>query len=265
MDTQMKGKKVLVTGATQGIGKGIAEAFIKEGAKVIINSKTPAKVEATAAELREKYSGAQVTGIAADLGKAEEADRLYDAAISDGPLDVLINNVGIFAVIPFEQITEEQWFEIFNVNIMSGVRLCRRALPNMLKRDAGSIVFIASEAAFRPNKDLIHYCATKGAQINLARGLAELTRGTRVTVNSVSPVTTWTEGVEGYLMSLAKRDGISLEEAKVNYFRQGNDSPSLLQRFLTVEEIAGAVVFAASNAAMNGVNILADAGVLRTI
>lgn len=265
METGLKGKKVLVTGSTMGIGKGIAEGFIKEGTRVIINGRTSPKVQDTVAEFRAKYPGADISGIAADLTKLEEANRLYDEATKTGPLDVLVNNVGIFPVVPFEEITDEQWFHVFDVNIMSCVRLCRRALPDMLKANSGHIILISSEAAYRPNKDLIHYCMTKAAQINLARGMAELTRGTKVTVNSVLPVTTWTEGIEEYLTSLAKRDGISLEQAKINYFKTGNDSPSLLQRFLTVEEIASATIFAASNPAVNGGAILADSGVLRTI
>ncbi len=265
MDTKLKGKKVLVTGSTSGLGYGIAEAFIQEGAKVIINSDTEKNVKAAVKRLQDKYPQASVKGITADLTKLEDANRLYDQCVADGKLDILVNNVGIFPVVPFEQIDDEQWFHIFNVNVMSNVRLCRRALPDMLKANSGKIILISSEAGFRPNKDLIHYCMTKAAQLNLARGMAELTRGTRVTVNSVLPVTTWTEGIEKYLTSIAKRDGVSLEQAKINYFKSGNDSPSLLQRFLTVQEVAHTVIFAASNDGVNGSSIDIDAGVTRVI
>jgi NAD(P)-dependent dehydrogenase (short-subunit alcohol dehydrogenase family) len=135
----------------------------------------------------------------------------------------------------------------------------------MLEANAGKIILISSEAGFRPNKDLIHYCMTKAAQLNLARGMAELTRGTRVTVNSVLPVTTWTEGIEKYLTSIAERDHVSLDQAKINYFKSGNDAPSLLQRFLTVEEVAKAVLFAAFDDGVNGASIAIDAGVTRVI
>jgi NAD(P)-dependent dehydrogenase (short-subunit alcohol dehydrogenase family) len=261
----LKGKKVLVTGSTSGLGFGIAEAFIQEGAKVIINSDHEHNVKAAVKKLQDKYPQASIRGITADLTKLEDANRLYDEAVKDGKLDVLVNNVGIFPVVPFERIDDEQWFHIFNVNVMSNVRLCRRALPDMLKANSGKIILISSEAGFRPNKDLIHYCMTKAAQLNLARGMAELTRGTKVTVNSVLPVTTWTEGIEKYLTSIAKRDGVSLEQAKINYFKSGNDSPSLLQRFLTVEEVAHTVIFAASNDGVNGSSIDIDAGVTRVI
>jgi NAD(P)-dependent dehydrogenase (short-subunit alcohol dehydrogenase family) len=265
MDTGLKGKKVLVTGSTSGLGYGIAEAFIQEGSKVIINSGTEKNVKAAVKRLQDKYKGAEVRGITADLTKLADADRLYDDATRDGKLDVLVNNVGIFPVVPFAEITDEQWFHIFDVNVMSNVRLCRRALPDMLKANSGKIVLISSEAGFRPNKDLIHYCMTKAAQLNLARGMAELTRGTKVTVNSVLPVTTWTEGIEKYLTSIAQRDNVTLEQAKINYFKSGNDSPSLLQRFLTVEEVAKTVIFAAYNDGINGSSIAIDAGVTRVI
>ena len=265
MDTKLKGKKVLVTGSTSGLGYGIAEAFIQEGAAVIINSDHEKNVKAAVKRLQDKYPNANIKGITADLTKLEDANRLYDEAVKDGKLDILVNNVGIFPVVPFAEITDEQWFHIFDVNVMSNVRLCRRALPDMLKANSGKIILISSEAGFRPNKDLIHYCMTKAAQLNLARGMAELTRGTKVTVNSVLPVTTWTEGIEKYLTSIAKRDGVSLEQAKINYFKSGNDSPSLLQRFLTVEEVAKTVIFAASNDGVNGASIAIDAGVTRVI
>ncbi len=265
MDTGLKGKKVLVTGSTSGLGYGIADLFLAEGARVIVNSDKEKNVAAAVARLKAKYPKGEVKGITADLTKLADANRLYDEATKDGKLDIMVNNVGIFPVVPFEQIDDEQWFHIFDVNIMTTVRLCRRALPDMLKANSGKIILISSEAGFRPNKDLIHYCMTKAAQLNLARGMAELTRGTRVTVNSVLPVTTWTEGIEKYLKSIAERDHVSLEQAKINYFKSGNDAPSLLQRFLTVEEIAKAVLFAAFDDGVNGASIAVDAGVTRVI
>ncbi len=265
METGLKGKKVLVTGSTSGLGFGIADMFLGEGARVIVNSDKEKNVSAAVARLKAKYPKADVKGITADLTKLADANRLYDEATKDGRIDIMVNNVGIFPVVPFEQITDDQWFHIFDVNIMTSVRLCRRALPDMLKANSGKIILISSEAGFRPNKDLIHYCMTKAAQLNLARGMAELTRGTRVTVNSVLPVTTWTEGIEKYLTSIAERDHVSLEQAKINYFKSGNDAPSLLQRFLTVEEVAKAVLFAAFDDGVNGASIAIDAGVTRVI
>lgn len=265
MDTGLKGKKVLVTGSTAGLGKGIAEAFAKEGSKVIINSRSKDKVNSVVIELQEKYKDAVITGIAADLCKAEDANLLYEEATKDGKLDILVNNVGVSPFVPFQDITDEQWFDIFNSNVMSMVRLCRRALPDMLKANSGKIINISSEAGYRPNGDLVHYSTTKSAILGLSRAMAELTKGTRVTVNSVLPVTTWTPGVEKYLQSLADRDGVTLEAAKINYFKTGNDSPSLLQRFLTVEEVANTVLFAAYNDGVNGNSILIDAGVIRHI
>jgi NAD(P)-dependent dehydrogenase (short-subunit alcohol dehydrogenase family) len=154
---------------------------------------------------------------------------------------------------------------ILNVNLMSMVRLCRKALPDMLKYNSGKIINISSEAAFRPNGDMVHYSTTKTAIIGFSRALAELTKGSKVTVNSVLPVTTWTPGIEIYLQDLADRDGIDLEAQKRKYFESGNDSTSLLQRFLTVDEVAKTVIFAACNDGINGNSILIDAGVIRHI
>ncbi|UKS24503.1 SDR family oxidoreductase [Paenibacillus sp. HWE-109] len=265
MDTGLKGKKVLVTGSTTGIGKGIVEAFAQEGADVILNGSVEERVNKAVIDLQAKYKDVKISGIAANLAIPEEADRLYDEASEDGQLDLLVNNLGIFPVKPFAEITDDDWYHIWNVNVMSTVRLCRRALPDMLRANSGKIININSEAGFRPNGDLVHYSTTKSALLGLSRAMAELTKGSKVTVNSVLPVTTWTPGIETYLQGYAERGGISLEQAKINYFKEGNDSTSLLQRFLTVEEVAKTVIFAACNDGVNGNSILIDAGVIRHI
>jgi len=265
MDTGLRGKKVMITGSTSGIGRGIAEAFAREGARVVVNGSSAERVERAVAELKAQFPEAAVSGVAADLSLAKEAERLYGEAVRDGPLDILVNNVGIYPVKRFEEITDDDWFEIWNMNVMSTVRLCRRALPDMLRANSGKIININSEAGLRPNGDLVHYSATKSALLGFSRAIAELTKGSRVTVNSVLPVTTWTPGIENYLRSLAERKGIDLEQAKIDYFRSGNDSTSLLQRFLTVEEVAKTVIFAACNDGVNGNSILIDAGVIRHI
>lgn len=265
MDTQMKGKRVLVTGSTAGIGKGIAALFAAEGAEVFVNGRGGDTAGAVARELGRQYPDTRITGVAADLGGLEGAEALYDACTKDGPLDVLVNNVGIYAAIPFEQITDEEWYHIFNVNIMSTVRLCRRALPDMLRRDSGKIINISSESAMRPRGDMTHYSATKSCMVGLTRALAETTKGTRVRVNSVLPAVTWTEGVDTLVHELARTKDIPVEQAKKEYFVVGNDTTTLIDRFLTVEEVAMAVLMTACNDGMSGSAVLIDGGVIRHI
>ncbi len=263
MDLRLKGKKVLVTGSTSGIGKGIAEEFLKEEATVVINSCFMDEVEKTVSELSLKYSG--VTGSVADLTSIDDCKRLVDEADDGKGIDILINNLGIYPVVPFEESTDEDWYRYWEMNVMAAMRLCRLVLPKMLKRNSGDIVNISSEAGLRPNGDLVPYSTTKAAIIGMSRALAELTKGTNVTVNSVCPVTTWTDGVAAYMESLANQNNISVEEQKEEYFKTGNDSDSLLQRFLDVEEVARSVVNTAANPGINGNTVLIDAGVIRHI
>lgn len=265
MDLGLKDKKVLVTGSTSGVGKGIAEAFIQEGARVIITSYLEKEVTDTVKAFKEKYKDALIEGVVGDLSKLEEANKLYDEVTKDGSLDILVNNLGIYPVKAFEDITDEEWYNIFNFNVMTMVRLCRKTLPDMLKANSGKIINISSEAGLRPNKDLVHYSTTKAAILGLTRGMAETTKGSKVTVNSVLPVTTWTEGIAKYFEELAKKNGNSIEQEKINYFQNGNDKDSLLQRFVTVEEVAKTVLFAAANDGVNGNSILIDAGVIKHI
>ena len=198
MELDLKGKRVLVTGSAQGIGRATAASFLAEGAEVVINGLTEAEVAAALADLEPK---GKVSGLAADLGTAEGAGALLDFA---GTPDVLVNNVGIFSVKPFAEITDADWLHYLNINLLSAVRMTRAILPAMLARGSGAIVNLASEAGVKPLPQMIHYSVTKTAMIGLTRGLAELTKGTGVTVNAVLPGPTWTEGVEAYFHGLAR-------------------------------------------------------------
>lgn len=263
METGLKGKKVLVTGSTLGIGKAIAEAFIKEQSKVIIHGRHEEKIQTVVDEFRKKYPEAEICGVAADVGTTEGANMLYDTVTKDGPLDILINNVGVYGTIPFTEISDEKWFDTFNINIMSIVRLCRRALPDMLKRNSGKIINIGSDSAIRVNPDMTHYSTTKGANMTLTRCLAEMTKGTNVRVNSVLPAATMTDGLLRYMQKIADDSHMTLEEANKEYFTHGTDSTSLIQRFLKPEEVAMTVIFAAANDGISGNNILIDAGTIK--
>jgi NAD(P)-dependent dehydrogenase (short-subunit alcohol dehydrogenase family) len=207
--------------------------------------------------------GGSVRGIAADVSTAAGCKALV-TALSD--VDILINNAGIFEPKDFFEIPDEDWARFFDVNVMSGVRLSRAYLQGMIKRNWGRIVFISSESALNIPTEMIHYGMTKTAQLAIARGLAQLTRGTGVTVNSVLPGPTMSEGVETFVKDLAKQNGQSVDEAAANFVKQHRPT-SLLQRFASVEEIANMVVYVASKeaSATNGAALRAEGGIVNTI
>jgi NAD(P)-dependent dehydrogenase (short-subunit alcohol dehydrogenase family) len=263
MNIDLSGKTALVTGSTAGIGYAIAKGLAASGANVVLNGRSQAKVDAAVAKLAEAVVGAKVRGIAADVSTAAGCKALV-AALPEA--DVLINNAGIFEPKDFFEIPDEDWARIFEVNVMSGVRLSRAYMQGMLKRNWGRIVFISSESGLNIPKEMIHYGVTKTAQIALARGLAELTRGTAVTVNSVLPGPTLSEGVETFVKSLAKQNGQSEAEAAANFVKQHRPT-SLLQRFASVDEIANMVVYVASKeaSATNGAALRAEGGIVNSL
>jgi NAD(P)-dependent dehydrogenase (short-subunit alcohol dehydrogenase family) len=263
MKIDLSGKTALVTGSTSGIGNAIARGLAAAGAAVMVNGRTQAKVDAVVAALGKAIPGSNVLGIAADVSTAAGC-RAVVAALPD--TDILINNAGIFEPKGFFDIPDEDWSRFFEVNVMSGVRLSRAYMPGMLKRDWGRIVFISSESALNIPKEMIHYGMSKTAQLAVARGLAEMTRGTAVTVNSVLPGPTMSEGVETFVKELAKRNGQSVEEAASRFVKQFRPT-SLLQRFASVEEIANMVIYVASkeSSATNGASLRAEGGIVNSI
>lgn len=263
MHIDLSGKTALVTGSTAGIGHAIAKGLAATGANVVINGRGQAKVDAAVAAVSKVAKGGKITGVAADVSTADGCAKLV-AAQPD--VDILINNTGIFEPKPFFDIPDEDWQRFFDVNVMSGVRLSRAYMPAMLKRNWGRIVFIASESALMIPQEMIHYGMTKTAQLSVSRGLAELTRGTAVTVNAVMPGPTMSEGVQTFVADLAKQNGQSESEAAANFIKQHRPG-SLIQRFATVEEIANMVVYVSSkqSAATNGAALRAEGGLLQTI
>jgi len=263
MNLQIANKLALITGSTQGIGRAIAEALVAEGAHVIVNGRHAANVDATVAALSARGI---VHGVAADLSTAAGAQAVMDTAARIGPVDILINNVGYFEVKPFVEISDADWLAMFELNVMSGIRLTRALFDGMLKRNWGRVIFIASEQSAKPNADMLHYATTKTAQVAIARGLAELTRGSAVTVNSVLAAPTWSEGVETFLGKLAPQEGKTVTEMRRAYF-DGPGRTSLLQRWATPEEIAAQVVFLCSEqaAAINGAAQRVDGGIVRSL
>ena len=265
MDLKLAGMRVLVTGSTFGIGKAIAARYLREGAVVYINGRSVERCAEAAGGLAAANDAEGRALVAAgDLSDAAQADALLARLKAEGEIDVLINNTGIFEVKAFEEINDEEWMHYFNVNVLSAVRLSRALLPAMLERDYGRIVNISSECAIKPLGQMVHYSVTKTALLSLSRALAELTKGKNVTVNSVLPGPTWTDGVQNYFDTLAEQDGKPVDELIRNYFAD-QEPTSLLQRFVDVEEVADATVFLTSNRAMNGQGLRVEGGIVRAL
>lgn len=263
MDMQINGKLALVTGSTQGIGRAIAQGLAAEGARVIVNGRSARTVDETVKMLS---ATGEAHGVVADLATAAGAQKLIEAASHIDDVDILVNNVGYFEVKPFAEISDQDWLDMFELNVMSGIRLTRALFAKMLSRNWGRVIFIASEQSVKPNPDMLHYAMSKTAQVSLARGLAESTSGTGVTVNSVLAAPTWSEGVEAFLGKIGPEQGKSVDEMRTAYF-DGPGRTSLLQRWATPEEIAAQVVFLCSvqAAAINGAAQRVDGGIVRSL
>ncbi|MBY8826219.1 SDR family NAD(P)-dependent oxidoreductase [Sphingomonas colocasiae] len=262
MDLQLNDKTALVTGATAGIGLEIARTLAREDARVIVAGRTRAKLDAAIADIR-ATGGVAVEGVLADAATAEGAAAL--AAAVDH-VDILVNNLGIYESKAFGDITDADWSHIFDVNVMSGVRLSRAYMPQMLERNWGRIIFISSESGLAVPADMIHYATTKTAQLSIARGLAQLTRGTGVTVNSVMPGPTRSEGIEDFLRGQASNPSAPIAEIEAEFFASARAS-SLIQRMIDAEEIANLVAYLASprSSATNGAALRAEGGLVNTI
>jgi NAD(P)-dependent dehydrogenase (short-subunit alcohol dehydrogenase family) len=263
MDLELDGKRALVSGSTAGIGYAIVEALAAEGAHVILNGRTQTRVDAALQKLNGAELKGKVEGFAADLGTRDGVKQIV-AKYPD--VEILVNNLGIFEVKPFEQISDEDWLRFFEVNVLSGVRLSRHYLPRMKQHGWGRVVFISSESALQIPKEMIHYGMTKTAQLAISRGLAETTAGTNVTVNTVLPGPTESEGVEKFVEQMAAARKISRKEVEKEFFRSVRPS-SLLQRFATVGEVAAMVAYVCSpvSSATNGAALRVDGGVVQAI
>jgi NAD(P)-dependent dehydrogenase (short-subunit alcohol dehydrogenase family) len=263
MNLDLHGRLALVTGSTAGIGRAIADGLAAAGAAVIVNGRSQARVDEAIRAVRAAVPGATVHGVAADLGTAQGAAAIVAAHPS---VDILVNNVGIFEPVPFEAIPDESWTALFETNVMSGVRLSRAYVAGMRQRDWGRVVFVSSESGLHIPAEMIHYGVTKTAQIALARGLAETLAGTGVTVNSVLPGPTSSEGVGTFVRQMAEQQQIDVAEMERRFFQTARPT-SLLRRFITPEEVANMVVYVCSPAASatTGAALRVDGGVVRAI
>jgi len=263
MDLQLSDKTALVTGSSLGIGFSIARSLAAEGALVYLNSRRQDKVDEAIAKIKGELPQAKLKGIAADLGTAAGVEKLVKELPA---VDILINNVGIFEPKSFADLTDEDWMRFFEVNVMSGVRLSRAYLAGMKKKNWGRVIFISSESGIQIPKEMIHYGMTKTAQISVARGLAEDCAGTNVTVNSVLPGPTASDGVADFVDNMATHSGKDKATVEKEFFENVRPS-SLIKRFATTEEVASLVTYLSSPlaSATTGSAVRVDGGVVRAI
>ncbi|NCD70706.1 SDR family NAD(P)-dependent oxidoreductase [Mucilaginibacter agri] len=263
MDLQLKDKTALVSGSTAGIGYSIAKLFAAEGAHVVVNGRTEKRVNAAIESIKAETGNQEVTGIVADFAKPDQVAELINKLPE---VDILINNVAIFEPKAFADISDDDWLRFYEINVLSGIRLSRAYFGKMLKKNWGRIIFISSESAVQIPEEMIHYGMTKTAQLAVARGLAELTKGTNVTVNSVLPGPTLSEGVGGFIESLAKDQNKTEEQVEQDFFVHMRPT-SIIKRFLSTDEIANTVVYLSSPlaSATNGAAIRAEGGLLKTM
>ncbi|MCM5682491.1 SDR family oxidoreductase [Schlegelella sp. S2-27] len=263
MKIDLKGKAAVVTGATHGIGRAIATGLLEAGASVTINARSRDDVHAAVDTLRRTALNVEVRGVAADLGTPDGCAALVKA-IPDA--DILVNNVGIYEQRDFFDTSDDDWQRLFDVNVMSGVRLARHYLRGMLQRDWGRVVFVSSESGINIPADMLHYGFTKAAQLAVSRGLAKLTRGTAVTVNAVLPGPTRTEGVERMIAAMAAEQHRSPDEIAAGFVREHRPS-SIIQRLAAPEEVAHMVVYACSPqaSATNGAALRVEGGIVDTL
>ena len=260
MDLHLKGKKVFISGSTKGIGFETARLFLEEGATVIINGRTKNSVEAALSSLNND----NVSGLVADFLEDSHVETLIDQIPND--IDILVNNVGIFRGKEFKDETVDDWNDHFKVNLMSGVQLSKHFLPEMIKRNWGRIIFISSECATLVPSDLLSYSVSKASINVFSSGLAKLTKGTNVTINTVIPGSTLSEGSVKFLEETAKRENKTVEEVEKNFFKDVRSS-SLLGRFARVEEVASTIVYLCSTvaSATNGASVRVDGGSMGSI
>lgn len=263
MNIELKGKKALVTGSSGGIGLAIAMGLAEAGAQVVLHGRSADKLAHAAEAIAQKFPAASVSTVQADLATADGAASI-SAAHPD--VDILVNNAGFFAPKSFTEITDDDWQDMLDINVMSGIRLSRYYLPRMLAANWGRIVFISSESGVQIPAEMIHYGVSKTAMLAVSRGLAELTAGTGVTVNAVLPGPTRSEGVADFFAEMAKEQGVSQDEMERNFIAQHRPT-SLLRRLATVDEVANMVVYTCSTqaSATNGAALRVDGGVVRSI
>lgn len=263
MDLKLNGKRAFISGSTQGIGYAIAQQLLNENAEVIINGRHSNKTAEAVKQLQAEFPNAKVSGIAADFANAKEVEGLLTQLID---IDILINNVGVFELKDFTETSDNDWQRMFDVNVMSGVRLSRHLLPQMLAKNWGRILFISSESGINVPENMVHYGMSKTAMMALANGVSKLTKGTEVAVNTILGGPTYSDGVATTIRQIASAQNLSVTQMK-NAILQQTNPHSLLQRFIEPTEIASLAAYLCSPLAVatNGASLRADGGVLRVL
>jgi NAD(P)-dependent dehydrogenase (short-subunit alcohol dehydrogenase family) len=263
MNLELNNKKAFVSGSTSGIGFATAKQLLQEGAEVIINGRSEESIDKALTRLHDEVPNGNVKGLTADFSNASSVNKLIGQL---GTIDILINNVGIYEPSDFIEIADEDWYRFFDVNVMSGIRLSRAVFPQMLERNWGRIIFTSSESASNIPEEMIHYGTTKAAVHAVSRGLAELTKNTDVTVNSIMPGPTASEGVESFFNKLAEEQNTDYASVEKDFFKNMRPS-SLLRRFAKPEEVANLITYVSSplSSATNGAALRVDGGVVKTI
>ncbi len=263
MIIDLKGRTAVVTGSTAGIGRATAEGLARAGASVVINGRGADRVDRAVREMRQAFPDVDISGVAADLSTAEGAT----AFLAQAPdADILVNNLGTAWPKPFGDLTDDDWLKIFQINVMSGVRMTRHYLPRMVGRGWGRVVFVSSESALNIPKEMIDYGMTKTAQLAISRGLAESVAGTGVTVNAVLPGPTRSEILSNWMTAQAAADGVTIEQAEEAFWK-ANRPTTLIQRFATTDEVANMIVYVCSDfsSATTGAALRVDGGVVRFV
>jgi NAD(P)-dependent dehydrogenase (short-subunit alcohol dehydrogenase family) len=263
MNLKLIGKTALVTGSTAGIGLAIAESLVAEGASVVLNGRTRERVEGAVQTVKAGVENARVSGVFADLSTPEGVQKVIEGIPE---VDILVNNVGTYQLKQFDEISDDDWQRIFDTNVMSGVRLSRHYLPKMIAKNWGRVVFISSESGINIPVEMVHYGMTKAAQLAISRGMAETTAGTNVTVNSVLPGPTASEGLASFTDEISAEKGITKEEVEKEFFETARPT-SLIKRFSETKEIGDFVAFVCSPLAssINGAALRIDGGVVKSM
>ncbi|HET6419384.1 MAG TPA: SDR family oxidoreductase [Geobacteraceae bacterium] len=260
MDLKIKNKLALVSGSTKGIGFAIAKALAGEGARVIVNGRKESSVEEAVAGIHRSIANAQVTGVAADLATGAGAEQLGRLCPS---VDILVNNLGIYEPKLFEETTDDDWRRMFEINVLSAVRLSRFYLRGMKERDWGRVIFISSESGVQIPAEMIHYGMTKTALLAVSRGIAEACAGTGVTSNAILPGPTLSEGVQEFVAKLS--GGKSFREFEKEFFEKVRPT-SLVRRFASPEEVATLVAYICSplSSLTNGAALRVEGGIVKS-
>lgn len=258
MDLKLKDKTAFISGSTAGIGYAIARRLAAEGVHILLNGRTEESVIKVTNKLQLDFPKNKISGLVADFGDSAQVAQLIDKLPQ---IDILVNNVGIYAAKSYQETSDSDWQSMFEVNLMSGVRLSKALLPKMRDQNWGRILFISSECASLVPEDLIAYSCTKAAMLALSRGLAQTTTGSAVTVNSLVPGSTLTEGAEQFLTQQATSKGVSKEEVSDQFFKEVRTT-SILGRFLDPNEVADTAVYLCSplSSGTNGAAIRIDGG-----